>query len=105
MSQIDLSGFSTQLVDHLSPLARKYDAQALKRFASDSRHAMLACFLADAQKTILDHAIGMHDQFLTTLCRRSRNSFEERHRDFRRRAKRGAVSYTHLRAHETDSYL
>jgi TnpA family transposase len=92
VSQIDLSGFSTQLVDHLSQLARKYDAQALKRFASDSRHAMLACFLADAQKTILDHAIGMHDQFLTTLCRRSRNSFEERHRDFRRRAKRGVAT-------------
>lgn len=92
VSQIDLSGFSTPLIDHLSQLARKYDAQTLKRFAADIRHAMLACFLADAQKTILDHAIAMHDQFLTTLCRRSRNSFEQRHRDFRRRAKRGVAT-------------
>lgn len=90
--QIDLSGFSTPLVDHLSQLTRKYDAQTLKRFSADIRHAMVACFLADAQKTILDHAIGMHDQFLTTMCRRSRNSFEQRHRDFRRRAKRGVAT-------------
>jgi hypothetical protein len=31
----------------------------------------------------------MHDQFLTTMCRRSRHAFEERHREFRRRAKKG----------------
>jgi len=92
VSQIDLAGFSTPLIDHLSQLARKYDAQTLKRFAADIRHAMLACFLADAQKTILDHVIAMHDQFLTTLFRRSRNSFEQRHRDFRRRAKRGVAT-------------
>jgi len=53
---------------------------------------MLACFPAGAQKTILDHAIAMHDQFLTALCRRSRNALEQRHRDFRRRAKRGVAT-------------
>ena len=31
----------------------------------------------------------MHDQFLTGMSRRSRNAFEERHREFRKRAKRG----------------
>jgi hypothetical protein len=31
----------------------------------------------------------MHDQFLTTMCRKSRHAFEERHRDFRRRVKKG----------------
>jgi hypothetical protein len=92
VSRIDLSGFSAPLIDHLSQLARKYDAQTLKRFAADIRHAMLACFLAEAQKTILDHTIGMHDQFLTTMCRRSRNAFEQSHRDFRRKAKRGVAT-------------
>ena len=31
----------------------------------------------------------MHDQFVTGMARRSRNAFEERHREFRKRAKRG----------------
>src|SRR5215471_16383145 len=35
------------------------------------------------------HLVQMHDQFLTTMCRRSRHAFEERHREFRRRAKKG----------------
>jgi hypothetical protein len=34
----------------------------------------------------------MHDQFVTGLARRSRNAFEERHREFRRRAKRAIVN-------------
>ena len=50
---------------------------------------MLACFLVEAQKSLLDHLATMHDQFLTGMSRRSRNAFEERHREFRKRAKRG----------------
>ena len=49
----------------------------------------MACLLAEAQKTVLDHVIAMHDQLVTALCRRSRNAFEAQHREFRRRAKRG----------------
>ena len=49
---------------------------------------MLACLLVEAQKPLLDHLVTMHDQFMTGMVRRSRNAFEERHREFRRRAKR-----------------
>jgi hypothetical protein len=87
VSQIDLTGFTSLLVEHLSQLARKYDVQALKRFSPPTRHAMLACFLTDAEKTLLDHVVTMNEQYLTGLCRRSRHAFEGRHREFRRRAK------------------
>jgi len=89
VSQIDLGGFSSLLVEHLSQLARKYDVQALKRFSPATRHAMLACFLSDAEKTLLDHVVTMNEQYLTGFCRRSRHAFEERHREFRKRAKKG----------------
>lgn len=86
---IELAGIPGAVIDHLAQLARKYDAQALKRFAPAARLAMLACFLVEAQKSLLDHLATMHDQFLTGMSRRSRNAFEERHREFRKRAKRG----------------
>jgi len=89
VSQIDLGGFSSPLIEHLSQLARKYDVQALKRFSPATRHAMLACLLSDAEKTLLDHVVTMNEQYLTGLCRRSRHAFEERHREFRKRAKKG----------------
>ena len=45
--------------------------------------------MAEAEKTLLDHVIALHDQFLTTMSRRSRHAFEEQHRQLRRRAKEG----------------
>jgi hypothetical protein len=65
VSDIDLDGFSPQLINHLAQMARKYDVQALKRFAPSGRYAMVACLMVDAHKTILDHVVTMHDQFLT----------------------------------------
>ncbi|MHB1675032.1 MAG: efflux RND transporter permease subunit [Acidobacteriaceae bacterium] len=61
----------------------------MKRFAPATRYALLSCFVLETQSTLLDHPVQMHDQFLTTMCRKSRHAFEERHRDFRRRAKKG----------------
>jgi hypothetical protein len=89
LHEIDLSGFHPHLLLHLYQLARKYDAQALKRFAPATRYALLSCFMVETQRTLLDHLARMHDQFLTPMCRRSRHAFEERHREFRRRAKKG----------------
>ena len=49
----------------------------------------MACFLTEARKTLLDQTVALNDQYLTTMCRRSRNAFETRHREFRRRVKKG----------------
>jgi len=50
---------------------------------------MLACFLAEAERNLLDHLVEMHDQYLTTMWRRARYAFEERQRQLRRRAREG----------------
>ncbi len=70
-------------------MVKRYDAWSLKRFAAAKRHALLACFLSEAQKTILDHLVEMNAQFLTKITRRARNVFEAKHREFRRLAKDG----------------
>ena len=71
----------------LSDPSGRYDAWTLKRFAEPKRHAMLACFLTEAQKTVLDHLAEMHDRLLTRIWGRSQRAYEERHRELRRRAK------------------
>jgi len=50
---------------------------------------MLVCFLVEAHKSLLDHLITMHEQYVTGLLRRSQHAFDERHREFRKRARRG----------------
>jgi hypothetical protein len=88
VSQIDLTGIGTVLVQELAHLTRRYDADDLKRFAPSKRYALVACFLTETQKTLLDQAVAMNDQYLTTMCRRSRNAFEAQHREFRRRVRK-----------------
>src|SRR5262249_41945615 len=88
IDQIDLTGIGTALVQELAQLTRRYDADDLKPFAPSKRYALVACFLAETQKTLLDQAVAMNDQYLTTMCRRSRNAFEAQHREFRRRVKK-----------------
>lgn len=87
--RITLGGIDPRMVDYLAQLARRYDAQALKRFAPAKRIALVACFVAEIRKTLLDHVVEMHDQYLTDMCRRARNAFEEQYRQFRRKAKEG----------------
>ncbi len=89
VERIDLSGLSPELTLQLSALVKRYDAWTLKRFAEPKRHAMLACFLTKAQKTVLDHLAEMHDRLLTRIWGRSQRAYEERHRELRRRAKEG----------------
>jgi len=87
--RIELGMINPGVVRHLALLAKRYDVYALKRFAPAKRHAMLACFLVEGERNLLDHLVEMHDQYLTTMWRRARHAFEERQRQLRRRAREG----------------
>ena len=83
---LDLAEFGSKLVEHLAGLGRRYDVDDLKRFAPAKRYALVACFLAEAQKTTLDHLVEMHREFLTGMSHRARRAVDERHREVRQRA-------------------
>jgi TnpA family transposase len=89
VSEFNLGGIPLAAIERLAELTRRYDSQALRRFGQDTRTAMLVCVAVEAQKTLLDHLIAMHEQYITGLIRRSRHAFDERHREFRKRARRG----------------
>ncbi|MGI9070410.1 MAG: DUF4158 domain-containing protein [Bryobacteraceae bacterium] len=76
---LNLSGTPSAVIEHLAQLTRRYDVRALKRFAPETRSAMLVCFLVEAHKSLLDHLIAMHEQYITGLLRRTRHAFDERH--------------------------
>jgi TnpA family transposase len=85
---IDFTGTRPEVVIHLAELARRYDVADLKRFLPAKRYALLACFLAEANKTVLDHLVEMHHVFLTGLHRRAMHAYEARHRSLRQNASR-----------------
>jgi TnpA family transposase len=68
---------------------RRNDAWHLRAYPDEKRHALLACFVVEALKTILDHSIEMNEQYLIGMCRRSESAYEGDLIDARKRARRG----------------
>lgn len=87
-ARIDFSGIRPELVIHFAELARRYNARELRRFAPAKRCALVASFLAETSKTVLDHLVEMHHVFMTSLHRNALNAYEDRQRELRQRSAR-----------------
>jgi len=85
----DLGDLDPQIIRQLGQLGRRYDAGDLRRFAKPKRDALIACYLVEARKTLLDQIVEMNDLFLTGMNRRARTSVEKRRKILRRRARDG----------------
>jgi TnpA family transposase len=89
VAAIRLVGCTVALLLQFSKTARREDVWHLRRLPEAKRHALTACFLVEALKITLDHSVEMNDQFLGGMCRRSKNSFERKQQEYRRRARDG----------------
>src|SRR5277367_5621726 len=67
----ELADLDPKVVRQLGELARRYDAGDLRRFSPPKRTALIACYLIEARKTLLDQIVEMHDLFLTGMNRQS----------------------------------
>ena len=85
----DLGDLDPRIIRQLGQLGRRYDAGDLRRFAKPKRDALVACYLVEARKTLLDQIVEMNDLFLTGMNRRARTSVEKRRKILRRRARDG----------------
>ena len=85
----DLDGIDPRIIRQIGQLGRRYDARDLRRFAKPKRDALVACYLVEGRKTLLDQIVEMSDQFLTDMSRRAENTVKERERVLRRSARSG----------------
>ena len=93
LSAIGIDALDAQITepafqDYLFKLTKKYSAKELKRFDEHKRYALMICFLQETRKILLDHLVKMHDQYITEICRESRNIYEKKHQALRKRHKR-----------------
>ena len=73
---------------YLYKQAKRYNAKDLKRFTAYKRYTLMVCFLLETRKTLLDHLVTMHDQYLTEITRQTHHAHEQKHRELRKRQKR-----------------
>jgi hypothetical protein len=86
---LDLSGIKTEIIIQFYSLTCAYSAFRLRRFDEKKRYSLVGCFLSEASKIILDYIVEMNDQYLISMCRKARNSFELEYREARRKSKIG----------------
>ncbi|MCU7882003.1 MAG: hypothetical protein KZQ60_16905 [Candidatus Thiodiazotropha sp. (ex Lucinoma aequizonata)] len=75
-------------MDYLYKPARRYNPKDIKRFKENKRYSMMLCFLLEARKVLLDHLVGMHDQYIMDMLRKGKRTHEKKHREFRIRQKK-----------------
>jgi len=84
-----LDGLDARIIRQLGELGCRYDAGDLRRFAPAKRYTLVACYLIEARKILLDHIVEMNDLFLTGMARRARNAVEKQRKRLRRQARDG----------------
>lgn len=74
----ELPGVTPAVIAHFAELVRRYDVTRIRRFGLPMSHAMVACFLLEREKSLLDDIVQMHHVYLLGLDRRARNAFRDR---------------------------
>jgi len=88
IDDLEISSVTPSFLDYLFRLAKRYDAKDIKRFREHKRYALMVSFLLETRKVLLDHLVKMHDQYLTDMCRHSKNVYEQKHREIRKSQKK-----------------
>ncbi len=81
-----LDAFEPGIICQLGELGRRYDAGDLRRFAPAKRYTLVACYLVEARKILVDHIVEMNDLLLTEVARQSRNTVEKQRKHLHRQA-------------------
>jgi TnpA family transposase len=92
--KIDLKGINPLLIKNLAGVCKRYNVWQLKRFPVIKRRALLACFISETEKLLLDYLVEMHEQFLLEMIRHTKHSFEEKSKKAKRQVRQGVSVLT-----------
>lgn len=74
----------------------RFDARDIKRFESGKRYFIMVCFLLESRSRILDNLVKMHDQYITVVLRKAKNSYEKKQREIRKKHKKAVDTVLNL---------
>lgn len=92
--RIELQKINPNVVRNLAGICKRYNVWQLRRFPEPKRRALLACFLSETEKLLLDYLVEMHDQFLLEMIRHTKHSFEEKTKKAKRQVRSSVATLT-----------
>jgi len=91
IEKIRFQEINSKFLQKITDIVKTYDVWQIKRFESDKKYALAACFLYETRKTVLDYLVTMHSQFMTTMERKARNAWAKKFQKMKNQAKKATV--------------
>lgn len=85
LDEVDISNLEIEFQQYLFKSGKYYDASDIKRFRAQKQYTIMIAFLYETRKIILDYVLEMHEQYIANICREVKNTYENRHREYRRK--------------------
>jgi hypothetical protein len=96
IQEVDLSGIDPKFIQYLFKLGKYYDAGSIKQLKLQKRYAVIIVFLHESSKIILDYLMDMHDQYISNICRETKNAYEERYKQSTHRREKALEDITSI---------
>lgn len=80
---IEIEELNSEFISYLYQLGRYYSADKIKRLKTFKRYTLMAAFLSESRKILLDYILQMHDQYISNVIRECKNMNEEQIRQYR----------------------
>lgn len=77
LESINLSDLHPNKINKIYSLGQRYEPLAFREFNADKRHALLAVFLLNLSKDLIDKSFEIHDRLIITLMAKGRKAQEE----------------------------
>jgi TnpA family transposase len=82
LCEIDLENtgiepLSQEFTHYLYQLGKYYSADKIKRLKAEKRYTLMAAFLIESKKLLIDRLLQMHDQYISNICRECKHIYEE----------------------------
>lgn len=78
-----LNALNPDFTNYLYQLGKYYSADKIKRLKFDKRYTLMAVFLRESKKNIIDYIVQLHDQYISDICRECNNLNEEQIKQYR----------------------
>lgn len=90
LDAINLEAVAPEIIENFSKLSSCHSIHELRKISPVcKRHALLSCFIYEASKKLLDDIINMNQNLLVKVMRESKNTYESKLKNLRKKAKEG----------------
>ncbi|WP_283703390.1 DUF4158 domain-containing protein, partial [Clostridium perfringens] len=96
LESINLSDLHPNKINKIYSLGQRYEPLAFREFNADKRHALLAVFLLNLSKDLIDKSFEIHDRLIITLMAKGRKAQEELQKQNGKKINEKIIQFTNI---------